>query len=139
MKLLLSLCLLATPLLAQQSTDTTVLRPVVISATRVPIDQQRAPASVTVIRGEDLRSRGIANVSDALASVPGLMVVRSGSFGATTSLFARGGESDYVKVLVDGVPLNNPGGAFDFLFYCRAGRRELLLGAGAVDAARASP
>jgi len=114
MKLLLSLCLLATPLLAQQSTDTTVLRPVVISATRVPIDQQRAPASVTVIRGEDLRSRGIANVSDALASVPGLMVVRSGSFGATTSLFARGGESDYVKVLVDGVPLNNPGGAFDF-------------------------
>ena len=114
MKLLFSLCLLATPLLAQQSTDTTVLRPVVISATRIPIDQQRAPASVTVIRGEDLRSRGIANVSDALASVPGLMVVRSGSFGATTSLFARGGESDYVKVLVDGVPLNNPGGAFDF-------------------------
>jgi len=108
------LCLVTTPLIAQQSTDTTVLRPVVVSATRLPIDQQRAPASVTVIRGEELRSRGIATVSDALASVPGLMVVRSGSFGATTSLFARGGESDYVKVLVDGVPLNNPGGAFDF-------------------------
>src|SRR4029079_14874052 len=68
----------------------------------------------TVIRGDELRARGITTVSDALASVPGLMVVRSGSFGATTSLFARGGESDYVKVLVDGVPLNNPGGAFDF-------------------------
>jgi vitamin B12 transporter len=106
--------LVATPLFAQQSRDTTVLVPVVITATRVPIELKVAPASVTVIRGDDLRSRGIATVSDALASVPGLMVVRSGSFGATTSLFARGGESDYVKVLVDGVPLNNPGGAFDF-------------------------
>ena len=101
-------------LAAQQSADTTVLRPVVISATRIPIDRQAAPASVTVISGDDLRARGITSVSDALASVPGLAVVRSGSFGATTALFARGGESDYVKVLVDGVPLNNPGGVFDF-------------------------
>jgi vitamin B12 transporter len=114
MRSILLLALLAAPLAAQQSSDTTVLRPVVVSATRVPIDRQRAPASVTVIRGDELRARGISTVSDALASVPGLMVVRSGSFGATTALFARGGESDYVKVLVDGVPLNSPGGAFDF-------------------------
>jgi vitamin B12 transporter len=99
---------------AQQPTDTTILRPVVISATRVPIGQDAAPASVTVLRGEDLRARGIAMVSDALATVPGLAIVRSGSFGATTAVFARGGESDYMKVLIDGVPLNNPGGAFDF-------------------------
>src|SRR6185436_6571651 len=30
------------------------------------------------------------------------------------SLFLRGGESDYVQVLVDGVSLNGPGGTFDF-------------------------
>ena len=40
------------------------------------------------------------------------MVVRSGAPGALTSLFVRGGESDYNKVLLDGVPLNEPGGAF---------------------------
>jgi vitamin B12 transporter len=100
--------------LARQSPDTTVLRPVVISATRAPMEKRSAPASVTVISGDELRARGITTVSEALASVPGLAVVQSGSFGATTSLFARGGESDYVKVLVDGVPLNNPGGSFDF-------------------------
>ena len=99
---------------AQQAKDTTTLNPVVITATRVPVDQSVAPNAVTVIRGEDLRERGVVMVSDALASVPGLTLVRSGSFGATTSLFARGGESDYVKVLIDGVPVNNPGGAFDF-------------------------
>jgi vitamin B12 transporter len=102
------------PMPAQQAPDTTTLRPVVITATRVPVDRRSAPATVTVIQGEELRARGVASVADALAAVPGLAVVRSGSFGATTSLFARGGESDYVKVLVDGVPANNPGGGFDF-------------------------
>lgn len=102
------------PSLRGQAADTVVLRPVVVSATRVPIGRDAAPASVTVLRGDDLRARGIVNVSDALATVPGIAVVRSGSFGATTAVFARGGESDYMKVLVDGVPVNNPGGAFDF-------------------------
>ena len=99
---------------ADTTSDTTRLRPVVISATRVPVERSSAPATVTVLGGEALRSRGIVSVADALASVPGLSVVQSGSFGATTSLFARGGESDYVKVLIDGVPVNNPGGTFDF-------------------------
>lgn len=112
--LTLCFCAIAAPTFAQQAPDTTVLHPVVITATRIPIEQAAAPASVTVLRGDDLRSRGISTVSQALASVPGLAVVQSGSFGATTSLFARGGESDYVKVLVDGVPVNSPGGAFDF-------------------------
>ena len=112
--IMLSLVATGASLSAQQTRDTTVLRPVVISATRVPIDRQAAPASVTVLRGDELRSRGVATVADALAAVPGLSVVQSGSYGATTALFARGGECDYVKVLVDGVPMNSPGGTFDF-------------------------
>jgi vitamin B12 transporter len=111
---LVALVLTASSVRSQQATDTVVLHPVVVSATRVPIGQAAAPASVTVLRGQDLRARGIVDVSDALAMVPGLVVVRSGSFGATTAVFARGGESDYMKVLIDGVPINNPGGAFDF-------------------------
>jgi vitamin B12 transporter len=112
--ILLSLLCIAAPAAAQQARDTTVLRPLVITATRVPIDKQLAPATVTVIEGEQLRSRGITTVADALATVAGLAVVQSGSYGATTALFARGGESDYVKVLIDGVPVNSPGGTFDF-------------------------
>ena len=41
-------------------------------------------------------------------------VVESGSFGGVASLFLRGAESDYVQVLIDGVQVNQPGGAFDF-------------------------
>ena len=38
----------------------------------------------------------------------------SGQHGSIASLFVRGGESDYNKVLIDGVPVNDPGGYFDF-------------------------
>ena len=87
--LLLATCV-AKAAFAQQPADTTVLNPVVITATRVPIGQQVAPASVTVLRGEDLRSRGIATVGQALAAVPGLMVIQSGSFGPVWTNFGRG-------------------------------------------------
>ena len=39
--------------------------------------------------------------------MPGMAVVQSGSFGAPTSLFTRGAQSNYTKVLIDGVPFKD--------------------------------
>ena len=100
--------------LAQVSKDTARIAPVVVTATRSPLAEGRAPASVSVITGEKLRREGITTVLDALRRVPGLAVVQTGSYGGVTSLFIRGGESKYAKVLIDGVPVNDAGGAFDF-------------------------
>jgi len=97
-----------------QSPDTTQLGTVVVSASKVPRPADVLTQAVTVISGDDLRARGVARVSDALREVPGAALVQSGSFGALTSLFLRGGESRYTKVLIDGVPVNAPGGYFDF-------------------------
>jgi len=99
---------------AQEPTDTARLGPIVVTAERLPIPAAAVPAAVTVLAGAALRAQGIRSVADALRTVPGVTVVATGSFGAQTSLFVRGGESDYVKVLIDGVPQNQPGGAFDF-------------------------
>ncbi len=99
---------------AQEPVDTARLGPIVVTAERLPIPAAAVPAAVTVLSGAALRAQGIRTVADALRTVPGATVVASGSFGAQTSLFVRGGESDYVKVLIDGVPQNQPGGAFDF-------------------------
>ncbi|MGH7719071.1 MAG: TonB-dependent receptor plug domain-containing protein [Gemmatimonadaceae bacterium] len=93
--------------------DTARLAPVVVTATRIPVALNAPIAPVSVITGEELRARGITSLADALRAVPGAVVTPSGSFGATTSLFLRGGESDYVRVLVDGIPVNDPGGVFD--------------------------
>ena len=93
--------------------DTARIAPVVVTATRSPLPAERTPASVTVVTGERLRAEGITTLADALRSVPGLSIVQSGSFGGATSVFIRGGESKYTKILVDGVPMNDAGGAFD--------------------------
>jgi vitamin B12 transporter len=69
-----------------------------------------------VLSGADLRARGITRVADALREVPGLHIVQSGSYGGATSLFLRGGQSNYTKVLIDGVPANLPGGSYDLAF-----------------------
>jgi vitamin B12 transporter len=108
------LIILPVLLAAQQPTDTVPLNPVVVTATRVPARADDVPVAVTVLRGADLRAEGISTVFEALREVPGAAVVQTGSFGGQTSLFLRGGQSDYVKVLVDGVPVNQPGGSFDF-------------------------
>jgi vitamin B12 transporter len=96
-----------------QQPDTARIAPVVVTATRIPVAAADAPATVSVITGEQLRRAGITSVADALATVPGVTIAQSGSFGSNTSLFVRGGESKYVKVLIDGVPVNDPGGAID--------------------------
>lgn len=103
----------AASLAAQQQPDTSRLSPVVVTATRVEGTQAAPTTTATVLEGDMLRDRGIRLVSDALREVPGLGVVRSGSAGGVTSVFLRGGESDYLQVLVDGVAINEPGGAID--------------------------
>ena len=100
-------------LAVQQPQDTVVLKPVVVTATRVPVAADLVASAVTVLRGADLVARGIRTVADALETVPGVHIVETGSIGGQTSLFMRGGESDYVKVLLDGVPLNQAGGGID--------------------------
>ena len=99
---------------AQQDSATVELPDIVVSESRLPIPANAVTAAVTVLSGDELRRRGLSLVQEALREVPSATVVQPGSFGAVTSLFVRGGESDYVKVLVDGVPVNEPGGAFDF-------------------------
>jgi vitamin B12 transporter len=104
----------ATSLPAQEVEDTTRLKELVVTATRIPTPPDAVVSSITIIRGEELRARGIHFLQDALREVPGATVVQVGSFGGVSSLFLRGGESDYVKVLVDGVPVNQSGGAYNF-------------------------
>ncbi|HEX4600169.1 MAG TPA: TonB-dependent receptor [Gemmatimonadales bacterium] len=108
------LVLLPIGLAAQQPTDTLTLRPVVVTATRLPTPADAVPAAVTVISGAQLAAQGIRTVADALRTVPAASVLVTDAYGSQTSLFLRGGESDYVKVLIDGVPQNAPGGAYDF-------------------------
>lgn len=86
---------------------------VVVSASSVERPRSETPDTVTVITADDLRAEQIETVADALRFVPGLTVTATGGPGALTSLFPRGGESDFSLILIDGIRVNDFGGAYD--------------------------
>jgi vitamin B12 transporter len=90
-----------------------VAEDIVVSATRTDAPSGQVAASVTVFDAADIDRRQQPLVADLLREAPGATVVRVGGLGTVTSLFVRGGESNYTKVLLDGIPLNEPGGAFN--------------------------
>jgi vitamin B12 transporter len=103
---------------------------VVVSATRTDTPAGQVGAAVTSFNADELDRRQRPMLSDLLRSAPGATVV-NGIPGAIASLFLRGGESNYTKVLLDGIPLNEPGGGFDFsnVGTAHLGRVELVRGA----------
>ncbi len=117
---LLSRCLTIVVLVSPVSTirgqakaDTVALSPVIVTAERVPTPAKVSTASTTVVTGAELRARGVVTVVDALRTVPGVTVSQTAGPGSQASLFLRGGNSNFAKVLIDGVPVNSPGGALD--------------------------
>ena len=87
---------------------------VVVSAAQVDIPLSTTSSSVTVLTSEDLAALQVRDLPDALRLTAGLTIVSTGGYGAQTSAFPRGGESDYSLVFIDGVQANAFGGGFDF-------------------------
>ena len=87
---------------------------IVVTPNRTETPASLVGSTTSVITKDEIDARQEPMVGDLLQTVPGVTINRSGGYGAITSLFTRGGESDYTKVLLDGIPLNEPGGRFDF-------------------------
>lgn len=87
---------------------------VVVTDSAEPELAETAPDLVDVITRPDIDHRQQIWLTDMLASQQGLTFSRLGPYGGITSFFLDGGDSDYTKVLIDGTPVNEPGGAIDF-------------------------
>jgi vitamin B12 transporter len=87
---------------------------VVVTAGATEQLQARMGAPVTVIDEATIESINKLDVLEALRLVPASQIVQVGQRGGPTSLFLRGGESNFTKVLIDGIPANDIGGGFDF-------------------------
>lgn len=115
-----------------------VLRPapiaerVVVSATRGDAASSTLGTTVTVISGEEIDARRPTSLLPLLQEVPGVSVARAGAIGRQASTFVRGGESNFARVMVDGIVLNTPGGSYDFgdLLSLDLSRIEVVRGAG---------
>jgi len=87
---------------------------VTVTAAATPVLEAQIGVSVTVLDSSTIQSLGNTDLLEPLRTVPGAAVVQIGGRGGTTSLFIRGGSSNFNKILVDGVPANDIGGGFDF-------------------------
>jgi vitamin B12 transporter len=91
-----------------------VAETVVVSATRSPVPIEAAAADVESLSGGQLETMHPVAANDALRFLPGAVVNTTGRRGNIASLFVRGGDSRYNKVIVDDVTVNDPGGTLDF-------------------------
>jgi vitamin B12 transporter len=103
---------------------------VVVTATRAPVALENAGVAADVFTAKDFEPAHGTFVQNLLRDVPGIDVVQTGQNGALTSLFARGGNSNAALVLLDGVPVTEPGGSLDFVHLASAGldRMEVVRG-----------
>jgi vitamin B12 transporter len=103
---------------------------VVVTATRTPVTAEDSGASVSTLESAQLETMQPIAADDAVRFLPGAVINTAGQRGGISSLFVRGGESTYNKIIVDGVAVDNPGETFDFgtLPLTQADRVEFLRG-----------
>lgn len=106
------------------------LEEVVVTATKTQTPVAETGSSVTVIKREEIERRQATDAVQILREQPGFSLIQSGSRGGSTSIFTRGGNSDMNQVLIDGMKVNQGGGAFDFsnITTVGIGRVEIIRG-----------
>jgi len=85
---------------------------VTVTATGTPTPVAQLGASVTVLTADEYRNA--VQVQDPLREVAGVEMTQSGQMGGLTGMSIRGGNTNANKVLIDGVPADDIGGAVDF-------------------------
>lgn len=106
------------------------LESVVVSANRTQTTPEQAVVSASVITEQDLQARQFPMLFDVLREIPGLQVDEYGPIGALAEVFTRGADYTGTLVLLDGVPLNDPGGELHLENFSTEGldRVEVVLG-----------
>ena len=84
---------------------------VVVSANRTETTPEQAAVAANVITEQQLQARQYPMIFDLLREIPGLQVDEYGPPGTLAEVFTRGSDSTGTLVLLDGVPLNDPGGS----------------------------
>lgn len=80
---------------------------VVVTATRLPLQQSQSVRPVTVITAGEIAQSGQQTVTEILQSLGGVEISNNGGAGQVSSVFIRGANSSHTLVLVDGIRINS--------------------------------
>ncbi|MBB3141537.1 TonB-dependent receptor domain-containing protein [Halomonas organivorans] len=84
--------------------DATELEPVVVTASGYEQALSDAPASISVISGEELNKQSYSDITDAVDNIPGVYVTGG---GLSKDISIRGMDDSYTLYLIDGRPIND--------------------------------
>jgi vitamin B12 transporter len=115
-----------------RAAESTVLKEVVVTASRVATPVTDVIADVTILDRTQLDRAGQSSLRDILAQQPGVQVVSSGSYRSSTGLFLRGATSAQTIILIDGIRVGSAtsgGAALENIPVDRVERVEILRGA----------
>ena len=88
---------------------------IMVTATRTETPVSQLPDSVSIISREQIDQQKATTIFEALRSVPGLNIRKSGSIGRSTEMTIRGSSTSQVLVMIDGVQVNSATtGTFNF-------------------------
>ena len=90
----------------------TVKTEVSVTESGIPTPIQQVSSAVSLIPQANLLT--LLGLVNELRQAPGVTVVQTWQTGGVTSMFVRGGNSTANEVLLDGIPINDVGGTFDF-------------------------
>lgn len=89
---------------------------IIVTAYRTPQALDRVGSAVSIVSRDNIDVRQNALAADALRSVPGLAIARTGPIGSQTQIRMRGAEANQVLVLIDGVEANDLATSDEFSF-----------------------
>jgi vitamin B12 transporter len=107
---------------------------VVVSAAAEPTTLQETVLSVDILTRREFDERQEIWLTPVFASLPGASFSQLGPMGGSTSFFLDGGNSYYTKLLIDGVPANQPGTPVDFSNFTLDGVDKIEVVHGATSA-----
>ncbi len=81
---------------------------VVVTASRTPIEAQKATRIVTVIPKSDIARAPVQSLNDLLRNIPGVDIRQRGPLGTQADISIRGGTFDQTLILLNGVNITDP-------------------------------
>ena len=94
--------------------DTTDLKEVIVSTTKLEIPFSKNFRTVKIISSDYIKNSPASNVSDLLQEITGIDVRRRGVGGVQGDLYIRGGGFDQTLLLVDGMKMDDAQTRFSF-------------------------
>ncbi len=83
---------------------------VLVTAQAEPLASANVSSPSSVLTRSEVEQRQEVWIAESLQVTPGIALARLGRAGGLTTLFLDGGNSNFTKVLIDGAPVNEPGG-----------------------------